>query len=106
MSAAERRAPIFAALGDETRLRLVERLGAGEALSITELTDGTGLTRQAVTKHLRVLHEVGLARSAKRGRQQVWELSPAKLRDARRFLETVSDRWDRVLEKLKKLAEE
>ena len=55
-------APIFAALGDDTRLRIVGRLSADGPTSIARLTVGTGVTRQAVTKHLHVLSEVGLVR--------------------------------------------
>jgi len=64
------------------------------------------MTRQAVTKHLSVLRHAGLARGVRRGREHVWELTPEKLRDARRFLELVSDRWDESLERLRKLVEE
>ena len=98
--------PVFAALADETRLRLVERLGEGDGLSIGELTDGTSMTRQAVTKHLAVLRDAGLARGTRRGREHLWELTPDKLRDARRFLDLVSERWDERLEALRKLVED
>ena len=104
-SDAARAVPIFAALADETRLRLVERLGEGRGLSIGELTSGTTMSRQAVTKHLTVLREAGLTRGTRRGREHVWELTPEKLRDARRFLELVEGRWDESLERLRKLVE-
>ena len=98
-------APLFAALGDETRLRLVASLCAGGPASITRLTAGAGVTRQAVTKHLNVLAGVGLARCTRHGREQRWELEPAQLEQARRFLEIISNRWDGALGRLKALVE-
>ncbi|MET0556120.1 MAG: metalloregulator ArsR/SmtB family transcription factor [Vicinamibacteria bacterium] len=98
-------APVFAALGDPTRLRLLARLGEGGAQSIARLTEGTDVTRQAVTKHLRVLEECRLARSSRHGREQVWTLDPAPLDAARRSLERVSQRWDERLARLKILVE-
>src|SRR6187402_1274795 len=95
-SAATRRAraktaaPIFAALGDETRLRLVAVLCAGGAMSITQLTSGTQITRQAVTKHLLVLAQAGLVRDVKTGRERLWEFELDKLEEARRSLEIIA----------------
>src|SRR6188768_1239362 len=83
-------APVFAALGDETRLRLVARLGTDGPLSIARLTSGTDVTRQAVTKHLHVLAEAGLARGTRRGRERVWAIAPAPLAEARRCLDLIS----------------
>src|ERR1700704_1503409 len=80
-------APIFAALGDEMRLRLIAALCVGGALSITQLTSGTDITRQAVTKHLGVLAAAGLVRDVKDGRERVWEFEPAPLEEARRSLD-------------------
>src|ERR1700674_6091378 len=82
-------ASIFAALGDETRLRLITVLCVGGAMSITQLTAGTDLTRQAVTKHLAVLAEAGLARDMKVGRERLWEFEPGQLEQARRSLEVI-----------------
>src|SRR5690349_18590824 len=82
-------APIFAALGDETRLRLVAVLCAGSALSIAQLTSGTEITRQAVTKHLHVLAEAGLVRHVKVGRERRWEFEPAQVDEARRSLDRI-----------------
>ena len=79
-------APVFAALGDETRLRLLARLCEGGPLSIAELSEKQPMTRQAVTKHLHVLLEAGLVSASKQGRQQVWEISPEKMKQARRWL--------------------
>lgn len=94
-------APIFAALGDHTRLHLVDRLCNGGPLSITALTEGSRVTRQAITKHLHVLEEAGLVHSLRSGRETLWELTPEQLRDAQRFLDTLSERWDDALARLK-----
>jgi len=94
-------APVFAALGDETRLRVVARLAGGAPQSIAGLTAGTGITRQAVTKHLRVLEQAGLVRGLRRGRERLWQLRPEQLLAARRHLEIVSRQWDDALARLK-----
>lgn len=99
-------AAVFFALGDPTRLALVEKLGEGRALSIAQLTDGTPVTRQAVTKHLRVLEDAGLVTSLKRGREVVWLPDPTTVEDARAFLDRLSREWDVALARLKKLVEE
>ena len=99
-------APIFAALGDETRLRLVSRLCESGPQSIVRLTDGSEVTRQAISKHLRLMEEVGLVRATKHGRESVWELEPRRLEHARRYLDTVSRRWDKALDRLKALVED
>jgi DNA-binding transcriptional ArsR family regulator len=105
-AAFENTAPVFAALGDHTRLRLVARLGREGPLSISRLTDGTDVTRQAVAKHLRVLADVGLARGQRQGREQLWQLEAAPLEEARRSLERISQRWDEALQRLKAAVEE
>jgi|SRR6478609_8410993 len=99
-------APIFAALGDETRLRIVARLSADGPLSITRLTTGGTVTRQAVTKHLNVLAGAGLACSSRSGRESLWELERGQLDAARRCLDGISAQWDRALENLRKFVEE
>lgn len=96
-----RAAPAFAALGDRTRLRLVARLAAEGPLSITRLTAGTDVTRQAVSKHLRVLAGAGLARSVPQGRERLWQLRPEPLDEVRRSLDLISRRWDESLDRLK-----
>jgi DNA-binding transcriptional ArsR family regulator len=96
-----RQATTFAALGDKTRLHLVAVLCAGGAMSITALTAGTELTRQAVTKHLHVLADAGLVRDLKVGRERRWQLEAGRLDEARRALEAYGARWDRALERLK-----
>ena len=106
MSAQPRQAELFAALGDPTRLRLVRRLSAEGPLSITRLTEGEPVTRQAVTKHLEVLAGAGLVRGARQGRERLWRLDPRPLEDARRFLDDVSRRWDDALARLKLLVED
>jgi len=99
-------APVFAALGDETRLRLVARLGTEGPLSIARLTSGTEVTRQAVTKHLHVLADAGLARGTRHGRERRWELEPEPLQEARRCLDLISAQWDEALARLKAAVEE
>jgi DNA-binding transcriptional ArsR family regulator len=98
-------APVFAALGDETRLRLLARLGGGP-MSISRLTVGSGMTRQAVTKHLRVLAGAGLVRGTRRGKESLWRLDPRRLEDARRSLDLISRQWDESLGRLKLFVEE
>ncbi len=95
---------VFAALGDPTRLKLVNRLAEGPR-SITELAHGSGVTRQAIAKHLHVLAKAGLARSTRRGRESLWELEPAPLDDARRTLDLIGKQWDRALERLRRFVE-
>jgi len=104
-TALQKSAPIFAALGDETRLRLIAVLCAGGALSIAQLTAGTDITRQGVTKHLQVLADAGLVRDVKVGRERLWEFEPTRLEEARRSLESISQQWDQALARLKLLVE-
>jgi DNA-binding transcriptional ArsR family regulator len=99
-------APIFAALGDETRLLIVDRLSGGTPRSIATLTEGAGVTRQAVTKHLRVLGNAGLVRSLRQGREHLWALEPEAIATARRLLEDVSAQWDEALGRLQMLVED
>ncbi|HEU4539024.1 MAG TPA: metalloregulator ArsR/SmtB family transcription factor [Polyangiaceae bacterium] len=98
-------APVFAALGDATRLGLVARLCAGGPASIVRLSEGAGVTRQAVAKHLRVLEGAGLVRGERRGRENVWRLEPRRLEEARRSLDRISAQWDDALDRLKALVE-
>ena len=99
-------APVFAALGDETRLRVLARLWEKGPLSITELTDGTRVSRQAITKHLRVLAEAGLVKGARDGRESVWKLERKGVQQARRWLDKVSEEWDDRLERLHAFVED
>jgi DNA-binding transcriptional ArsR family regulator len=99
-------APIFAALGDETRLHLVARLGREGPLSIAKLTERTSITRQAVAKHLRVLEGAGVVHGSRDGRESVWTLETKRLEDARAHLEIISRQWDDTLERLRAFVEE
>ena len=99
-------APIFGALGDPTRLKLVSRLAERGPQSIRRLTEGSGLTRQAITKHLLVLDQAGLVRGARRGRERMWTLESRPLDIARRYLDLVSSRWDDALGRLRTLVED
>jgi DNA-binding transcriptional ArsR family regulator len=99
-------APLFAALGDETRLRLLIRLSSGGPGSITQLSAKSAVTRQAITKHLRVLADAGLVRSSRRGRERVWDLEPKRLDDAHAYLERISKQWDDALGRLRQFVEE
>jgi len=103
----QRRAParLFAALGDETRLRLVARLCDGGPASITRLTARSKITRQAITKHLRVMEKSGLVRSTHQGRETIWQLEQPGIEDARRYLDGVSARWDDALLRLRGFVE-
>lgn len=98
-------APVFAALGDENRLRLVARLSTDGPQSITRLASGAAVTRQAITKHLHVLAEAGLVRNSKNGRETLYELELRELARARRALDELSEEWDQALGRLKALVE-
>jgi DNA-binding transcriptional ArsR family regulator len=98
-------AHLFASLGDVTRLRLVSRLSKGGPMSITKLTEDSRVTRQAISKHLRVMEQAGLVRSARHGRESVWQLEQRRLEDAQRYLDTISKQWDGALLRLRKFVE-
>jgi DNA-binding transcriptional ArsR family regulator len=97
---------VFAALGDRTRLKLVDALAGGSRLSIARLTEGTRLTRQAVTKHLRVLQHAGLVRSVRRGRENRFQLKARPLDEAAHALADLSRQWDIALARLKAMVED
>ena len=99
-------AALFAALGDETRLSVLARLCDGAPQSISALTAGTGMSRQAVTKHLRVLAQTGVVHSRRVGRESLFGLDPQPLADARAYLDQVSAQWDQALARLKSHLEE
>jgi DNA-binding transcriptional ArsR family regulator len=106
MSSAEQAAAdVFFALGDTTRLEVVRKLGARGASSATALSDGAGVTRQAILKHLRVLEGVGLVTHARHGREVRFSLDRRRLDDAREFLDLVSEDWDRAIDRLRDLVE-
>jgi DNA-binding transcriptional ArsR family regulator len=98
-------APIFAALGDETRLSLIAKLSRGQPTSITDLTEGTRLSRQAVTKHLRVLQGARIVRSVRAGREKLFELDPAPIKQVGEYADAVSKQWDHALGRLKAFVE-
>lgn len=98
-------APLFAALGDETRLQLVMRLAAGGPGSITSLSANSKVTRQAISKHLVVLSDAGLVRSTRRGRERVWDLAPERLSDAHEYLNRISRMWDQAIDRLRAFVE-
>jgi DNA-binding transcriptional ArsR family regulator len=98
-------AQVFAALGDRTRLSLVSQLAKGQPRSITELTEDSRLTRQAITKHLRILEEVGLVRCLRVGRESLFEFEPAPIKKMKTYLEEVSEQWDQTLDRLKMFVE-
>jgi DNA-binding transcriptional ArsR family regulator len=104
-SSARAKAAIFAALGDETRLSLLSRLCSGQRYSIAELTEGTKLTRQAVTKHLRVLERVRIVHGTREGRQSLFQFDPHPVIEMKEYLELVSKQWDIALARLKSFAE-
>ena len=98
-------APVFAALGDKTRLRIISRLCQSGPLSIVRLTENTNVSRQAVSKHLRTLEEVGLLSSDRTGRERVWEVRTRQLAETRHYLDEISDQWDCMLERLRTTVE-
>src|SRR6185437_6653651 len=100
-----RHALTFAALGDEKRLSLVAELCEGEPRSISRLTQGSGVTRQAITKHLRVLEGAGLVRAVRSGRETLFELDPKPLNELKSYLDLVSSQWDQSLARLKAFVE-
>jgi DNA-binding transcriptional ArsR family regulator len=100
------RAPIFAALGDETRLSLVAKLCGGQAYSISQLSQGSKLTRQAITKHLRVLESLGIVHSIRTGRENLFEFDPQPINGIKEYLDFVSEQWDQALSRLKSFVED
>ena len=100
-----RQAPIFAALGDETRLSLIARLCEEAPCSISELAEGSPITRQAITKHLRVLENAGIVRGEIAGRECIFKIEPKPLEEVRDYLERVAQQWDEALARLKKFVE-
>ena len=99
-------APVFAALGDQTRLSLVAKLCRGTHHSIAQLTAGSRLTRQAITKHLRVLERAGIVRCVRAGRESRFELDPEPILEGKAYLDSVSQQWDKALFRLKAFVEE
>jgi len=99
-------APVFAALGDATRLSLVGKLCGGQPHSISQLSADSKLTRQAITKHLRVLESAGIVHSVRVGRESMFEFDPQPIGDIKEYLELVSEQWDQALARLKSFVED
>jgi DNA-binding transcriptional ArsR family regulator len=99
-------APLFAALGDPTRLSLLAKLSRGQAYSISQLAHGSHLTRQAITKHLRVLERAKIVRSVRSGRHALFELDPQPVHELRDYLDRISAQWDETLSRLKSFVED
>src|SRR5216683_1911295 len=106
LDALKTRASVFAALGDETRLSVLTKLCNGQPQSISRLTAGTNLSRQAVTKHLRVLANAGVVRAVRSGRESLFELEPRPIEEVRNYLDQVSKQWDDALARLKSRVED
>src|SRR5438132_12083893 len=106
LDALKMRASVFAALGDETRLSVLAKLCNGPPQSISRLTAGTNLSRQAVTKHLRVLTNAGVVRNVRSGRESLFELEPRPIEEVRNYLDQVSKQWDDALARLKSHVED
>jgi DNA-binding transcriptional ArsR family regulator len=98
-------APVFAALGDETRLSLVAKLCVGHSRSISQLREGSKLTRQAITKHLRVLEKAKIVHSVRTGRESRFEFDPQAMEGIKEYLDFVSEQWDQALSRLKSFVE-
>jgi len=98
-------APVFAALGDATRLGVVARLCTEGPQSIARLSAGAGVSRQAITKHLQTLAHAGLVRDVRQGRERVFELEPRQLALARRELDRIANQWDAALGRLRAFVE-
>jgi DNA-binding transcriptional ArsR family regulator len=105
-ASAQSPAPVFAALGDRTRLALLNRLSDGQTRSIAKLSADTRLTRQAVTKHLHVLENAGLVRSVRIGRESRFAYRPEPVAEAKSYLESVSAQWDEALVRLRAFVED
>jgi DNA-binding transcriptional ArsR family regulator len=98
-------APVFAALGHKARLSLIAKLSGGQSRSISQLTEGSNLSRQAISKHLRVLVSVEIVHSIRAGRENLFELDPQPMEQLRRYLDLVSEHWDQALSRLKSFVE-
>lgn len=105
MALARHSAPIFAALGDTTRLQLLNRLSDGHNYSISQLSAGIGQTRQGVTKHLRVLEEAGIVNSERSGRETRFTFAPAAITPVQSYLDYVGTQWDLAMGRLKDFVE-
>ena len=98
-------APLFAALGDATRLGLLVSLCASGPASLTRLANRFEVSRQAITKHLGVLEEAGLVNSSREGRERIWAIQPKRLDEAHAYLDRISKQWDEALSRLQAFVE-
>jgi DNA-binding transcriptional ArsR family regulator len=107
-AAAKRRthAHVFAALGDATRLSLVAKLCGQRPYSISQLTQGSRLTRQAITKHLGVLESAGIVRGVHAGREKLFKFDPLPIEGIKQYLDLVSEQWDQTLSRLRSFVED
>ncbi len=96
---------VFAALGDETRLWLLAKLCSGQPHSIAQLTHGSKVTRQAITKHLRVLERARIVHSTRTGRESLFAFQPEPVEEAKKYLDLVSEQWDQALDRLRRFVE-
>ncbi len=106
VSADEAKAPLFDALGDPNRLRIITRLCDGGPSSTTEVTQVVAVSRQAATKHLMLMEAVGLVSSERKGRERIWRVQPKPLSEASDYLTALSLRWDRAIDRLRAYVED
>ena len=106
VSADEAKAPLFDALGDPNRLRIITRLCDGGPSSTTEVTQVVAVSRQAATKHLMLMEAVGLVSSERKGRERIWRVQPKPLSEASDYLTALSHRWDRAIDRLRAYVED
>jgi DNA-binding transcriptional ArsR family regulator len=97
---------VFAAVADPTRRLILERLRASDGASITDLSTGLPITRQAVTKHLDLLHAAGLVTYRKQGRERLHELNAEPLKELDDWLRPYEQFWDDRLARLQQHLEE
>lgn len=105
-ASAEPLSPLFNALGDPNRLRIITRLCDGGPCSTTDVTQVVSVSRQAATKHLVLLEAVGLVSSQRKGRERIWRVQPEPLTDASDYLTALSQRWDRAIDRLRSYVED
>ncbi|MEO3757148.1 metalloregulator ArsR/SmtB family transcription factor [Mycobacterium sp. B14F4] len=96
----------FDALGDPNRLRIVVRLCDGGPCSTTDVAEVVPVSRQAATKHLKLLESAGLVSSRRAGRERIWRMQPRPLADASEYLTALSQRWDRAIDRLRAFVED
>jgi DNA-binding transcriptional ArsR family regulator len=99
-------APVFAALGDPVRLAMIARLCMVGPLPTILLKQGTSVSRQAVTKHLRMLEDAGLVQSQRVGRDRLWQIETRQLTEVRKYLDQISAQWDATVERLRRFVED